>query len=85
MSVELLVFLQREELRPELIADLNNPAHLYNMTCRPYDVNYIVSHWSGLGVYRTLLPSSEHIGNSSATAKEFAGLERTRASVRREC
>ena len=28
------VFLQRKELRLELIADLNNPAHPYNMICR---------------------------------------------------
>ena len=60
MSIELHVFLQREELRPELIADLNNPAHLYNMTCRPYDVYYIgglgkVPGHKGIGPVRSLV------------------------------
>jgi hypothetical protein len=32
---------QRVELRLKLIADLNNPAHLSNMACRPYDVKSI--------------------------------------------
>src|SRR5208337_5103006 len=40
-NFRLHVFLQHKELRPELIADLNNPAHPYNMTCTPYDFNYI--------------------------------------------
>jgi hypothetical protein len=37
----LYVFMQREELGFELIANLDNPAHFHNMTFRSYDVNYI--------------------------------------------
>jgi len=29
------------ELGLKLVADLNNPAQDYNMTCRTYDVKYI--------------------------------------------
>ena len=35
------VLAQFVELRLKLVADLNNPAQVYNMIYRPYDVKYI--------------------------------------------
>jgi hypothetical protein len=40
-NLRLNLFVEPEELRLELVANLDNPAHCSNMTYRTYAVNYI--------------------------------------------
>src|SRR5262245_24795054 len=45
LCLDLLV--QRIELRLKLIPDLNHPAHLFNMACKPYEVKSINGRTAG--------------------------------------